>query len=400
MTISMTRPGLIPDGRLISPDVTIASVEPIVVDLPAKAVFMLAGGMMSHPGAPAPRVLTRVVGSNGVVGWGESTPSPTWSYETLETIYWTIKRYLRPVALGRPAWDLDGLHRVMDRAILPGFSKGQPIAKAGLDEAVHDLLARSLGVPVYQLLGGKRRDTIELGWIVSSDRADVGAELAREGLDSGYRAFKVKIGMHGEKDDVAMVAAVRRVIGPQAFLWVDANQGYVADQAMRVAYQLEALGVDAFEQPLPANDIIGLRRLMDRTRIPIALDESLRGAPELAQFARLGAVEVAIGKVQRSGGLWPSRQFSELAEACGIRLMGSGLTESDIGLSANVQLYARFGIDTPVDLNGRQFIESSYVGAHTIRVEGGTAFVPDRPGLGIDVDEDKVARYHRRMEDE
>jgi muconate cycloisomerase len=248
-----------PSATRAALDVEIVAVEPIVLDLPARAVFMLAGGLMSHPGAPTPRVLTRVTGNIGVVGWGESTPSPTWSYETVETIYWTIKRYLAPVTVGRPAWDLDGLNRAFDRATMPGISIGQPIAKAGVDEAVHDLLARSLDVPLYRLLGGKRRDRIELGWMVSSDRSDAGAELAREGLEKGYRAFKVKIGIHREKDDVAMVAAVRKVIGPDAFLWVDANQGYFADQAIRVARQLEGLGVDAFEQPLPANDYAGWR---------------------------------------------------------------------------------------------------------------------------------------------
>lgn len=139
---------------------------------------------------------------------------------------------------------------------------------------------------------------------------------------------------------------------------------------------------------------------MDKTHIPVALDESLRSPSDLAQYVKLGAVEVAIAKVQRSGGLWNRRQFAELAEASGVRLMGSGLTETDIGLSASVQLYARFGVDTPVDLNGRQFVDSAYVGAHTIRIEGGTAYVPDRPGLGVDVDEERVAHHRRRMEDQ
>jgi muconate cycloisomerase len=106
-------------------------------------------------------------------------------------------------------------------------------------------------------------------------------------------------------------------------LWVDANQGYCADQAIRVERKLEGLGIDAFEQPLPANDISGLRRLMEKTDIPVALDESLRSPSDLAQYVKLGAVEVAIAKVQRSGGLWNCRQFAELAETSGVRLMGS-----------------------------------------------------------------------------
>ncbi|GIW09500.1 MAG: mandelate racemase [Dehalococcoidia bacterium] len=378
-------------------DVRVAAVDVFVVDLPAKAVFQLAGGLMSSPEAPTPRVLTRVTGENGLVGWGESTPCPSWSYETTESIYTTLVKYLAPCAIGRPVWDLDGLHRAMDRAIMPGISTGQPIAKAGLDLAFYDLLGKTLGLSISQLLGGKQRDQIALGWIISSDRPDVGAELARQGLDAGYDAFKVKIGIHGERGDYEMVAAVRQVIGPDRFLWVDANQGYVADQALRMARRLEALGVAAFEQPLPANDLVGMKRLMDATTIPIALDEAVRSPSDLALYVRLNAVEVAIVKVQRSAGLWGARQFGEIAEASGVRLMGSGLTDSDVGLAASLHLYARFGIDTPVDLNGRQFVESCYVGAQTVRVEGGTAYVPEGPGLGVEVDEEKVAFYRRPL---
>jgi muconate cycloisomerase len=386
------------DGRQPTPrTLELVAIEPLVVDLPTRADLELAGGTAARRGTPSPRVLVKAIAANGMVGWGESTPSPSWSYETVETIYWTIRNHLAPVLRGLPAWDLDGLHRMMDRAIMPGFSKGQPIAKSGVDLAVHDLLARTMGVPLYELLGGRRRDTIELGWVVSSSTPSSAADVAREGLDQGYSAFKVKIGMHSVAEDVQMVAAVRQCIGANAFLWVDANQAYTSDQAVRVAAQLQTLGVDAFEQPLAANDISGLKRLIQRSLIPLALDESVRTPSDLAQFAQLGIVDVAIAKVARSGGLWPARQFGELAEACSIRLMGSGLTETDIGLSASVQLYARLGIDTPVDLNGRQFIESSFVGVNTIRVIGGTAYVPQAPGTGVDVDEERLARFVRAM---
>lgn len=377
-------------------DVRIAHVEAFVLDLPAIALFMLAGGAHSRPGEPSPRVYVKVTGDNGVVGWGESTPCPTWSYETTETIYWTITRYLAPVALGRPAWDLDGLNRAMNRAIMPGISAGQPIAKAGLDIAVHDLLCRSLGMPLYGLLGGKRREAIELGYVVSTESPDEAAETMRRGLELGYRACKVKVGIHGEAGDFEQVARVREVLGPDAFLWVDANQGYFLDQALRQSRRLESLEVAAFEQPIPANDIYGAKRLMESTSIPVALDESLRGPAELAQYIRLGAVEVAIAKVQRSGGLWYARQFCTLAENAHVRLMGSGLSETDLGLATSLHLYAAFGIDTPVDLNGRQFVEAPHI-ARGVEIEGGMATVPDGPGIGIEIDEEIMRRYVRPM---
>jgi muconate cycloisomerase len=141
---------------------------------------------------------------------------------------------------------------------------------------------------------------------------------------------------------------------------------------------------------LPANQIVGLRRLRERSPVPVALDESLRHPSDLATFIQLDAIDIAIAKVQRNAGLALSRRLCAMAEDAGVRLMGSGLTDSDIGLAASLHLFAAFGIDTPVDLNGRQFIESAYTGEQTVEIAGGVAAVPTGPGLGVDVDEDAV----------
>jgi muconate cycloisomerase len=265
------------------------------------------------------------------------------------------------------------------------------LAKSALDVAVHDMISRALGIPIHQLLGRKRRDTIELGYIITTDRPSAARDLVKEGLDLGYNAFKVKIGIHGERDDLEMVAATRDAMGDR-FLWVDANQGYRVDEAIRQAHEMEKLGVAAFEQPLKGNSIAQFQRLVQSSRVPIALDEAIRSPADLLEFIRFDAIDIAIAKVQRSGGMWWSRQFCELAENAGIRLMGSGLCESDLGFATGLHLFAAFGVDTPVDLNGRQFVESTYVG-QTVRVEGGTATIPDGPGLGVEVDEDAVRHY-------
>lgn len=372
-------------------DLTIERVESFAVALPAIRSFAVAGGSVTKAGMPAVRVLVKVTASDGTFGWGEATPLPSWTYETLESITTTIDNYLAPVTIGWPAWDLDGLTRVFDRTINRGFTIGAPLAKGAIDIAIHDLLGRFLDVPVSTLWGGRRAQEITLGWIVSGEGPQGAVASVKEGMELGYSAFKVKIGLHGERDDVAMVAAVRDAAG-DAFLWVDANQGYTIDTAIRQAHRMADLGVAVFEQPLPANDIVGLRRLRQVSPVPIALDESLRHPSDLATFIKLDAVDVAIAKVQRSGGLTLSRRFCALAEDAGVRLMGSGLTDSDIGLAAALHLFAAYGIDTPVDLNGRQFVRSEYATGRTVQIEGGRAQVPDGPGLGVEVDEDVVRR--------
>ncbi|GAA2025710.1 enolase C-terminal domain-like protein [Catenulispora yoronensis] len=368
-------------------ELVVDRVQTFAVALPTLRSFGVAGGTVTEAGRPSIRVLVKV-SADGVHGWGEATPIPAWTYETAESIVTTVDRYLAPALLGRPAWDLDGVTTAFDRAINRGFSIGAPLAKCAVDVALHDLLGRALGVPVGVLWGRRRAERIQLGWVVSGPGPEAVADSVAEGAGLGYRAFKVKIGLHGDAEDLAIVAAVRNA-APDAPLWVDANQAYTVDRALALARALTEYGVTAFEQPLPANDVAGLRRLRQVSPIPVALDESLRHPTDLATFVKLDAVDVAIAKVQRSGGLTLSRRLCELAQDSGVRLMGSGLTDSDVGLAASLHLFSAFGVTGPVDLNGRQFVASPYAPT-TVRVEDGWADVPAGPGLGVEVDEAAV----------
>jgi muconate cycloisomerase len=373
-----------PDGPPRLDDLVIERVETFAVALPTRRSFGVSGGSVAVAGRPSVRVLVKIC-ADGVHGWGEATPIPAWTYETAESIVTTVDRYLAPAVLGRAAWDLDGVTAAFDRAINRGFTIGAPLAKAAVDIALHDLLGRALGVPAGVLWGQRRTEEVELAWIVSGQKPAEVADSVAEGAALGYRSFKVKVGLSAPAEDLAVVAAVREA-APEAPLWVDANQGYTVDTALRLGAELDALGVTAFEQPLAANDVAGLRQLRRRCAIPVALDESLRHPSDLATFVKLDAIDVAIAKVQRSGGLTLSRRLCQLAEDCGVRLMGSGLTDSDLGLAASLHLFAAHDVSGPVDLNGRQFIESPYAGP-TVRVEDGVAHVPTGAGLGVEVDE-------------
>lgn len=377
----------------------IDSVDVFLVNLPCKATFVLSGGTYATEGEPTPRVLVKIVGSNGIAGWGEVTPCPTWCYETSETIVSTIRRYLAPAVRGLPAWDLDQITRAMERAIQCGATIGQPLAKAGIDTAIHDMLAHSLQVPLHVLFGAKRLDEIWLSYIVSGDSPDSAAAQAQKGIDLGYTAFKIKIGMNNESTDRRILRALGEKLPKGSFVWVDANQGYSLDVAVRQAKFMGKLGVQAFEQPLKGSRISGFRRLVEMHEVPIAIDETLGTPADLVEYIKQNAVDLPVAKVQRCGGHWNSVRFCAVAEAAGLRLMGSGLCESDLGLAHGIALFAAFGIDLPCDLNGRQFVESVFV-RETVSIRDGRVAIPDRPGCGIEVDEDKVRQFAVASADE
>jgi len=368
----------------------IARIDVFVLGFPFKSVFVLAGGVAGDRNALSHRVLVKLTTESGATGWGEATPTPRWTYETTETIVSTLRRYLAPAVLGIPVWNLDALHHAMERAIAPGVTAGSPLAKSAIDVAAHDAWGHALNVPVHQLLGGRRRETFDLSWMVSVQQPADAERLVDEGLEAGYTMFDAKIGMHGEAGDLDLVQRARRAAGDR-FLQVDANRGYKVDAALRQAHRFAELDVALFEQPLNGFNLSGYRRLQAQSPVPIGIDESLRSVPDLLEYVRADAIGVAVAKVQRNAGLYRSRQLCDAAEAAGLELSLSGLTETDLGLAAGLQLAAAFDIN-PLQLNGPQYIETDFLRERVWR-GGGRVALPTGPGLGVEVDEDHVRRH-------
>ena len=368
----------------------IASIEVFTLGLPFKSTFVLAGGVAGSPSELSHRVLVKLTTEGGAVGWGEATPTPRWTYETTETIVGTLRRYLAPAVVGIPVWNLDRLHRAMERAIAPGVTTGSPLAKSAIDVAAHDAWGRALGVPVHQLLGACRRDRFDLTWMVSVQQPADAGRLVAEGLEAGYAMFDAKIGMHGEAGDLALVREARRAAGDR-YLQVDANRGYRVDAALRQARRFAPFDIALFEQPLNGFNLSGYRRLRADSPIPIGIDESLRSVPDLLEYVRADAIGVAVAKVQRNAGLYRSRQLCEAAEAAGLELSLSGLTETDLGLAAGLQIAAAFDIN-PLQLNGPQYIDTPFL-AERVWHGGGQVALPKGPGLGVEIDEPWVRRH-------
>ena len=369
--------------------VTIAEVEAIAMVYPTVGHFkFFEGPRGQRPGRAA--VLVKIVADDGTVGWGQSVPLPRWSYETVESVFTTIRNYLAPELIGRDPFDTDALHAAMSRVIAPSFSTGQPICKAGVDLALFDLTGRLRGQSAAERWGRKGRDQLTLSWTLNPKSLDEVEGLVEAGRARGYRHFNVKVAPD-PKADLDLCRLVKRLV-PDGFLWADANGGYDEASALEVAPKLADLGVPVLEQPLPANRLNGYRRLKQQGALPIIMDEGIVSSVELEEFIRLGLLDGVAMKPARCGGLTEARRQIETVLDAGLMFLGSGLTDPDLALAAAVELYAAYDLKYPAALNGPQFLSGSIL-KQPLPVRDGRVSVPRGPGLGVEVDEARLKEF-------
>ena len=335
-------------------------------------------------------VLVKITADNGAVGWGQSVPIPKWSYETIETVYYTVTRYLAPELIGLDPFDLDGINNVLKRTIAPSFSTGQPICKAGIDIALFDLTGKLLKQSAAQRWNRKGKKKLTLSWTLNPKTLDDIEGLIEQGKQRGYKNFNVKVAPD-PKFDLEMCRIVRRLV-PDGFLWADANGGYDEKTALEVAPKLAEIGVPVLEQPLPANRLNGYRRLKKQGALPIIMDEGVVSSVDLEEFIQLGLLDGVAMKPARCGGITSARSQVELLEKNKLMFLGSGLTDPDVSLAASLVLYGAYDLNYPAALNGPQFLQGSIL-KEPLKVVNGEMEVPIGPGLGVEVDAKKIAEF-------
>lgn len=364
----------------------IASVETFLARYPVTGRFKF---FKPAEGKPLTRdtVLVKIVDQAGHTGWGQSVPSHTWSYETLETVRSTIDQYLGPALVGLDPFDIGAVWQVINRTIAPSFSTGQPICKAGIDLALFDLTGHILNQTAGERWGRTGKSHITLSWTVDARSIEDVAETIAEATARGYHHFNVKVGSDAARD-VLVCREIRR-LAPKAFVWVDANGGYDLDAALAVAPRLADLGIAAFEQPLAANRLTGYQRLRRQQALPILMDESIVSLADLEEFHQLGLLDGVAMKVSRCGGLTESRKILEYMEQHGLLFFASGLTDPDLALAACLQLFGAYGLDRPAALNAPQFLTGSILET-PLTICGERADVPGGCGLGVTVNEERL----------
>jgi L-alanine-DL-glutamate epimerase-like enolase superfamily enzyme len=365
--------------------VKIDRIELYPVRYPMTGYFKFFTG--PHGSAGRAAVLVKITTDDGTVGWGQALPIARWSYETLETATVVLRDYYTPVLIGRDPTDIKGAHIEMNGAVAPGFTTGMPISRAGIDLALHDLSGKLQGKSLAQMWGKSTGGPITLSWTVNVTKIDDVGQVMEEGQKRGYKNFNIKVAPDPDFD-VTLAREVRR-LAPETFLWADANGGYEPDTALRAAPRLADMGVDVLEAPLRPNRISGYQALKKQGALPILMDEGVVSPTDLDEFIKLGMLDGVAMKPARCGGLLSNKRQIELCLEHKLIWLGSGLTDPDISLAATLGLYGAYGLKRPAALNGPQFLTADVL-KKPLRIENAIAHVPQGPGLGIDVDENKV----------
>ncbi len=364
----------------------IKRVEPIAVSFPMKKPVFLAGVEIRQ----ADNILVRIEADNAVVGWGEAASAPTMTGETVESMMAAVA-YLAAAVEGRPAEDIAGAVAAMATRMYANNA-----AKAAIEMALHDLVGRATGQPAYALLGGKQRSRMAiLGVISTGELASDLREAERKKAD-GYSAFKIKVGIDKPLVDAERTRRVCEILGREALISSDANQGWSADEGVQYVRAVADAGLAFFEQPVHADDIDGMAAVTAASgTIAIGADESIHSLEDIRRHHARGAARGVSLKTIKLGGLRGVMEAGRLCDRLGLNVNVSAKTgESSIACAAATHIAAALPqIAWGLTLSNEGLTDDAT--ARPIRIEHGHVEVSDRPGLGIDVDEDRVRRYRR-----
>lgn len=356
----------------------IAHVDVIKTSLVVNPQLAIVSAAGIHP--ESHYLIVRIQSDEGAYGYGEATLAPVWSGESQRGAEAVIQQILAPALLGRDPRDVRAIAAEMDRLLI-----GNPFTKAALEMAVLDLAARSLSVPVSTLLGGASRDAaIPLKFSIGAFSPGEAARVARHAMALGLKSAKVKVGLDLE-GDIERVRAVRAEVGESFRVAVDANAGWTESEALQAIPALEALGVNALEQPIRRGDFRGCARLRARTRIPIMLDESIFTPQDAWEALREDCCDLISIYPGKNGGMLKSLAIAEMAAACGIEcIIGSNL-EMDLGAAAMTHLAV--AIPSLCQTVGHDIIGPLYYEQHLtdrpLQYRDGCAILPEGAGLGI-----------------
>lgn len=362
----------------------IERIETFIVDLPTVRQHVLSMTTMKTQTA----LILRVIDADGATGWGEGTTIGGLSYgeESVEGMKLAVDTFFAPVILGMDA------RRIGDAmARLGAAVQGNMTAKCAVETALQDLLARSLGVSVATLFGGRVRDRLPCAWTLASGASATDAAEAVEMLDRRrHDIFKLKIGKRALRDDIAHVAAIKRAVGERASVRVDVNQAWSVTDARRALPMLADVGCDLVEQPVHKRHLAALTRLTQDFPIAIMADEILRGPEDAFRVAAAEGADVFSLKLAQSGGIGPAAKVAAIAEAAGIGLYGGTMIETGLGTAAAAQLCATLpSLAWGTELFGPLLFTEELL-ATPLRYEDFALVAPDGPGLGVEIDPDRL----------
>ena len=363
----------------------ITKVEAIPFSIPYRTPLRFASGEV----LAADHVLVRVHTDDGLVGTAEAPPRPFTYGETQGSIIAVIDGIFAPQIMGLSALERELIHTRLNRTI------ANPAAKSAIDMAVWDIIGQSLGVPVTDLLGGYANRMRVAHMVGFAEPSEMVAEAGRMRDLYGITTFKVKVGRRPIDMDVAACRALREALGDETELYIDGNRGWTAADSARALRAMADLDLQFAEELCPADDVLGRRWLVGHSAIPIFADESASRPGEVIREL-LGASANGISiKTARTGFTYSQRVLFQ-CEGLGVDVVMGNQIDGQIGSLSSLAFGAAFELTSRRAGELSNFLNmTDDLLTEPLQIRNGTLRVRDAPGLGVEIDEDKLTHYRQ-----
>lgn len=363
----------------------IARIEAIPFSIPYRKPLRFASGEV----AAAEHVLVRVHTDDGLVGTAEAPPRPFTYGETQASIIGVLDGIFAPQVVGLSALGRETVHTRLNRTV------GNPTAKSALDMALWDIIGQSVGVPVTDLLGGFG-DRMRVAHMVGfAEPAEMVAEAGRVRDAYGITTFKVKVGRRPIDADIAACRALREALGAEVELYIDGNRGWTAADSARALRALADLDLQFAEELCPADDVLGRRWLVERSPIPVFADESVTRPGEVTRELLGGSANGISIKTARTGFTTSQRVLFQ-CEGLGADVVLGNQIDGQIGSLCSLAFGAAYELTSRRAGELSNFLDMrDDLLAEPLQIRDGSLRVREAPGLGIEIDEDKLSHYRQ-----
>jgi len=361
----------------------IAKLDAFAISMPLKAPIAMSGIVI----ATTDNLIVRAEDTDGTVGWGETSSAPTMTGETPEGSV-AAARFMAERLTGTEIKDPTTIYRDLDAVMY-----GNQGAKSAVETALLDIAGQRTGQPLYEILGGRKRDRAPVLVMVAG--GDLAAEIANAEsyAEQGFPAFKVKIGIKGVEKDLERARAIRQALGPAVRISADANQGYAPADALAFAKAAGDAGLDFLEQPVAGTDLDSMRACAEVCSVDLAADEGFHSLGDIRRHHELGAAAGGSLKPIKLGGLFAVMAAANLMDGLGMKVNISGKT-ADTSIAS--MAIAHLAVAVPRldwDANLTSHYLTDDVVENPLAYIDGHVLPGDEPGVGVTPDEEKLARY-------
>ena len=323
-------------------------------------------------------IVVKITSNTGEIGYGEAAPTAVITGETKESIKSAILNYIKPSIIGMEIDNLESIMEKLNNCILKNTS-----AKAAVDMAIYDLYSKKLNSPLYKILGGYRNE-ITTDITISVNEIDVMVQDSIKAINEGFNILKIKVGIDGKKD-IERIAEIRKAVGKNVSLRVDANQGWTSKEAVKIISALEdkELNIELVEQPVKYWDLEGMKYVTQNTYTKVLADESVFSALDAVKIIQERAADLINIKLMKTGGIYNALKICDIAEVYGVECMIGCMLESKISVSAAAHLGAARKIITMVDLDGPALCKIDPISGGPIFC-GSNIKMSNKVGIGFD----------------